>query len=136
MMAEVEAGAGAASSGGDASAKWILCRGCDPAMAQRAGQMLPPKIGNAKLLAVTTDDAFFQALGERKYDAVFFAPGACRYSEAKQPIPGGNAATEGWGLDEYRKKVRQEQGDAVAIVETTKEREIVPLLRQSLGLPQ
>jgi hypothetical protein len=120
---------------GDASSKAILTRGCDPVMAQRAGQMLPPMLGNAMVVGVTEDDDFFTKLAERTWDVVFFAPGACRFSAAKQEIPGGNAKTKGWTLEEYRAVVREHQGDAVPIVETTQEREIVPLLRKSLGLP-
>ena len=132
MINAIAGGAGAAI--GDASEKWVLARGCDPAMAQRAQQMLPPLIGNANLVSCTSDDEFFRLLNERKFDAVFFAPGACRYAAAKQPIPGGNDATQGWGLDEYKQKVKQEQGDGAVIIETTKEPEIVPLMRQALGL--
>ena len=39
----------------------------------------------------------------------------------------------GWGLAEYKAKVQEHQPNA-AIVETTEERQIVPLLRQALGL--
>ena len=95
---------------------------------------MPPLIGNANLVSCSSDDEFFRLLAERKFDAVFFAPGACRYSAAKQPIPGGNEATKGWGLNEHKQKVKEEQGDAVVILETTKEPEIVPLMRQALGL--
>jgi hypothetical protein len=136
MIREIAAGAAAtgAVAGEDASGKWVLARGCDPAMAQRAQQMLPPLIGHANLVSVSSDDEFFRLLGERKFDVVFFAPGACRFSAARQPIPGGNGASEGWGLDDYRQKVREEQGDAVVIVETSSEPEIVPLMRKALGL--
>ena len=127
-------GGGVAPAVGDASAKWVLARGCDPVMAQRARQMLPPLIGDANLVSCTDDDEFFRLLAGRQYDAVFFAPGACRYSAAKQPIPGGNDATKGWTLDDYKQRVREVQGDAVVIVETTREPEIVPLMRRALGL--
>ena len=30
----------------DNSAKWILARGCDPVMAERASKMLPQQLGN------------------------------------------------------------------------------------------
>ena len=40
-----------------------------------------------------------------------------------------------WTLEDYRVAVREKQGDAVPIVETTEERLIVPKLRESLGLP-
>ena len=103
-------------------------------MAARAGKMLPPLLGNVKMVGVTSDDDFFRLLQEEKFDVVSFAPGACRYSAQRQPIPGGNAATAGWSLEEYRAKVRELQGD-VPIVESTEERNMVPLLRNALGLP-
>jgi hypothetical protein len=134
MLREIVDGTGGSASG-DASGKYIIARGCDPQMAARAGTMLPPLLGNANIESFTDDVAFFKQLrGGRKYDVVFFAPGACRYSAAKSPIPGGNEETRGWGLDEYKAVVREAQGD-VPIVETTKEPEIVPLLRRALGLP-
>ena len=134
MLNEIADG-GSSCANGDASSKVVLIRGCDPVMAQRAGTMLPPMLGNAQVSGVTTDDEFFALLQEREFDVVFFAPGACRYSAARQPIPGGNSASSGWSLTEYKAKVREHQGDAVTIVETVEEREIVPLLRQALGLP-
>ena len=105
-------------------------------MAQRAGQMLPPQLGNARIVSSTTDDDFFAKLTATNFAAVMFAPGACRYSAARQPIPGGNAKTKGWTLEEYRFAVREALGDAVPIVETTEERQIIPLLREALGLPK
>lgn len=136
MMNEIAdgGGSGASCADGDASKKSVLVRGCDPQMAARAGKMLPPMLGNAQILGVTDDDTFFDLIQRRKFDVVFFAPGACRFSAARQPIPGGNAASAGWGLVEYKVKVREHLPDA-AIVETTEERQIVPLLRQALGLP-
>ena len=136
MMGEIASAGSGSCASGDASAKTILVRGCDPRMAQRAGQMLPPQLGNAAIESVTTDDDLFAKLGTRKFDVVMFAPGACRYSEARQPIPGGNAKTKGWSLEEYRSAVREALGDAVPIVETTEERLIIPLLREALGLPK
>ena len=104
-------------------------------MAQRAGQMLPPQLGNVGIVSSTTDDDFFSKLTATNFAAVMFAPGACRYSAARQPIPGGNAKTKGWTLEEYRFAVREALGD-VPIVETTEERQIIPLLREALGLPK
>ena len=43
--------------------------------------------------------------------------------------------TKGWTLEEYRFAVREALGD-VPIVETTEERQIIPLLREALGLPK
>jgi hypothetical protein len=134
MLQEAKDGAGNCSTG-DASDKVILVRGCDPVMAERSKQFLPQMLGNAQLVTTTDDDAFISALKQRKYDAVFFAPGACRWSAARAPIPGGNQATRGWTLEEYRGKVRELQGQDVTIVETTSEPEIVPLLRRALKLP-
>ena len=66
-------------------------------------------------------------------DNHLFAPGACRHNASKRPISGENTTTSGWSLEEYRTKVRGTQGGA-PIVETTEEREIVPLLRAALSL--
>lgn len=118
----------------DATSKAVLTRGCDPVMAVRAGKMLPPMIGGATLVGVTRDDVFFRKLKERKWDVVLFAPGACRYDAAKKEIPGSNKDTKGWTLEEYKRAVRELQGDSVSIVTTTDERRIVPLLRKALGL--
>ena len=133
MMADIGEGATCANDADDASAKTILVRGCDPVMAERAGEMLPPLLGGVTIEAATQDDAFFELLNSKKYDAVFFAPGACRWSAARKPIPGGNAETAGWSLDAYRAKVAQLQ-PSTKIVETCEEKDIVPLLRQALGL--
>ena len=132
MMADI--GEGACATTEDASSKTILVRGCDPVMAERAGQMLPPLLGGVTIEAATQDDVFFELLGSSKnYDAVFFAAGACRWSAARKPIPGGNAESKGWSLDDYRAKVAQLQ-PSTKIVETCEEKDIVPLLRQALGL--
>ena len=136
MMADIAAAGSGSCASGDASSKTILIRGCDPVMAQRAGQFLPPQLGNAAIVSSTTDDDFFSKLTAQNFAAVMFAPGACRYSAARQPIPGGNAKTKGWTLEEYRFAVREALGDAVPIVETTEERQIIPLLREALGLPK
>ncbi len=134
MMKEVKNGAGDCSIG-DVSDKVLLLRGCDPVLAERSKQFLPQMLGNVRVVATTDDDTFFAALKQQKYDAVCFAPGACRWSAARQPIPGGNQATRGWTLDQYREKVREIQGQEVSIVESTMESELVPLLRRALQLP-
>ena len=96
--------------------------------------MLPPMLGGAQILTATDDDHFIKLLsGDVKFDVIFFAPGACRWSAAKKPIPGGNSATAGWGIDQYKAFAREKQPDA-RIVETVEEREIVPLLRSALEL--
>ena len=130
-----ELGSSAACAAGDASDKVILTRGCDPIMAERAGKMLPPLLGNVQMIAATDDVHFFELLASRKFDVVAFAPGACRFSAAKQTIPGGSLATKTWTLVEYKAKVREHQGEDVPVVETTAEAEMVPLLRDALGLP-
>jgi hypothetical protein len=139
MMSQVVEGAGrqaaaATDKTAGAADKAVLARGCDRAMAQRASDFIPPAIGSPLFVATVTDDDFIAKLESRSWDVVFFAPGACRYSEAGQPIPGGNAHTAGWSLAEYRTLVRKTQGNDVAIVETTREVEIVPKLRMALGL--
>lgn len=135
MLGEI-ASNGVANRGGTAGAsKTVLARGCDPVMAQRAGQMLPPMLDGATVIGCTSDDELFKHLSSgKKFDAVFFAPGACRYNAARAPIPGGNSKTKGWSLAEYRAAVREHLGADVPIVETTEEREIVPLLRKALRL--
>ena len=114
------------------SDKSILARGCDPEMARRASQMLPPLLGHPELVSCTDDDDFVARLKARTWSVVFFAPGACRYHAAKMPIPGGRPKTRGWSLKQYRALVREHQGEHVPIVETTEERDIIPLLRRAL----
>ena len=87
MFEDVHRGAEKAISNGDASKKWLIGRGCDPVMARQSIEMIPPMLGNVNYVATCDDDTFFAKLKERKYDVVFFAPGACRWSKAKQPIP-------------------------------------------------
>ncbi len=116
----------------DYAHKTILARGCDPVMAERSKSFLPPLLGNCVIESCTDDIAFFNKLDTKKYDVIFFAPGACRWSAAKRPIPGGNDLTKGWGMDEYKKLVRDKQGEDCVIVETTEEKYIVPLLTKAL----
>lgn len=133
-MSAVLAG-GAGKSGGDASAKTILGRGCDPVLAARSSKFLPPMLGNCGIVTATNDDDWLALLKARKYDVIFFAPGACRWSKAKMPIPGGVARTSGWSLDDYIREAKLQQGDDVPIAATEYESEIVPILRNALGLP-
>ena len=116
----------------DKSDKWILARGCDPEMGRRSVEILPPMLGNPKMVSVTNDDDFILKLKARKWSVIFFAPGACRYDAASMPIPGSRKQTEGWGLEQYRNLVKQYQGDDVKIVETKDEQEIIPLLKEAL----
>ena len=148
LFAEVAAGAAAAAAGtpaaaalADASGKLVLARGCDPVMAARSQSFLPPLLNNARVDAYSSDADFFAQLarirsgGAQRPDVVFFAPGACRWSEARQPIPGGiPGVSHGWSLQQYHERVREELGADICIVGTTREAEIVPLLRQALKL--
>ena len=137
MIGEIAGGApptSAACASDHVSTKALLVRGCDPEMAKRASKMLPPLLGNPIFDTATDDDTFIGKLKARKWDVVMFAPGACRHDAARREIPGGNAVTRGWTLEQYRALVRKHQGDDVPIVETTEEREIVDKLRKALSL--
>jgi len=133
MISQIKSGGDAVVS--DLSDATLLVRGCDPTMAAKAQQFLPSMLGlrNSTQMVSTTDDVdFFDQLSRSQWDIVMFAPGACRWSEAKQPIPGGNEETKNWSLSEYRVKVRKALGENIQIVETTDEKNIVPLLREAL----
>ena len=116
----------------DHSNKTILARGCDPTLSAWATKALPPQIGNPKYVATTNDVDFVAKLKERQWSVVYFAPGACRFSAANMQIPGGNAATQGWTLDEYKALVHQYQGEEIKIVESTMESNSLDLLREAL----
>ena len=141
MFAEVAAGSGGARNG-DARGKVIMTRGCDPVMAAHSVSFLPPMLGGATILPYTEDDKLFADLDAMRAgrmaraDVVFFAPGACRWSAAKLPIPGGNKVSHGWGLEKYHARVREALGPDVPIVGSEREADIVPLLREALGLPK
>jgi hypothetical protein len=133
--------AGGGERAGDASKKFILGRGCDPVMAAQSASILPPLLGGCRICAFSDDDSFFKELeamrkGEKaKPDVVFFAPGACRWSAARRPIPGGIAGlSHGWSLEQYYAHVRGALGEDITIVSTAAEAEMVPLLRKALGL--
>jgi len=102
-------------------------------MARRASKVMPALLGGVEFVSCTNDDDFVEKLRARAWSVVFFAPGACRFSAANMPIPGGRTQTRGWGLAEYRALVRQYQGDHIPIVETTDEREIIRRLRHALA---
>ena len=112
--------------------KTILARGCDPVMSLNASKAIPPLIGNPEYVPTTNDVDFIKQLESKKWSVIFFAPGACRYSAAKQAIPGGSINTEGWTLEQYRELVYKLQGNDVQIVETMDERETVGLLKRAL----
>jgi hypothetical protein len=118
----------------DNSRKSILARGCDPQISQWASRHFPPLLGDPEYVPTTNDVDFLEKLESRTWSVVFFAPGACRFSAGQLPIPGGNAGTQGWTLEEYRELVRKHQGQAVQIVETVEEQKALELLKSALGL--
>ena len=132
MFAEAVKGAGHEVPKG-AVGKVVLCRGCDPVMAAAAPRIMGPLLGGCDLVVCTDDDEFQRLLQLRKYDVIHFAPGACRWSAAKKPIPGGNTKTRGWTLEDY-KSLCAEYQPGVPIVETTEESKMVGLLRKALDL--
>lgn len=115
------------------SNKSILARGCDPLASLRASEAIPPLVGNPRYVPTTSDEDFIEKLKSQKWSLIFFAPGACRFSAAKMQIPGGNAQTKGWTLEEYRALVQKYQGNEVQIVETQDEQETVSLLKSALA---
>jgi hypothetical protein len=116
----------------DNSKKSILIRGCDPEMGRRAIELLTPVLGNPEIVSVTNDDDFITELKKKEWSVIHFAPGACRYDSTESPIPGSRTQTKGWRLTEYKTLVKKYQGQEIKIVETTYERQIVPLLRKAL----
>lgn len=116
----------------DNARKSVLARGCDPYASLEASRAIPPLIGNPDYVPTTTDEDFIEKLRSRDWSVVFFAPGACRFSAAHRPIPGGSSQTMGWTLKQYRELVREYQGDRIEIVETLDETETVSLLRAAL----
>ncbi|MEM7347412.1 MAG: hypothetical protein AAF485_24500 [Chloroflexota bacterium] len=116
----------------DNSRKSILARGCDPNLSSWAEKALPPLIGNPEYVATTNDVDFIEKLKSRKWSVIYFAPGACRFSAAKRPIPGGISQTQGWTLEQYRELVRQYQGETIQIAESQEENESLNQLRHAL----
>jgi len=117
---------------GSNSTKTIIARGCDPGLSAWAERSLPSVLGDPEYVATTDDVEFFRQLEAHTWSVVYFAPGACRFSAARQPIPGGNADTRGWTLEEYREAVRAHQGEDVEIVDTPYEQEAAGLLVAAL----
>lgn len=116
----------------DNTTKRILARGCDPSMSLHASKMIPPLVGNPEYVPTTNDADFIEKLKSEKWSVIFFAPGACRYSAAELPIPGGNIDTKGWTLEQYRELVYKHQGKSVEIVEAMDESQTVALLKVAL----
>ena len=112
--------------------KSILARGCVPSASYEASKALPPRLGNPEYVPTTTDEDFIEKLQSQEWSVVFFAPGACRFSAASQPIPGGNTQTKGWTLDQYHELVRRHQSDNIQIVESLDERQTLSLLTEAL----
>ena len=93
----------------DNSKKRILARGCDPQLSLSFAKVAPSLLGNPEYIPTTTDDDFIDKLKSQKWSIIYFAPGACRFSAAKQQIPGGNMNTKGWTLAEYRALIEELQ---------------------------
>jgi hypothetical protein len=86
----------------DNSRKSILARGCDPSASLEASRAIPPLIGYPQYVPTTNDEEFVEKLRTRKWSVVHFAPGACRFGAARQPIPGESSQTLGWTLEQNR----------------------------------
>ena len=117
----------------DHSNKRILARGCDPIASKHAALALPPLLGNPEYIATTNDEEFIEKLTQEKWSVIFFAPGACRFNAANQPIPGGNTQTQGWSIDQYKAFVRQTQGSEIQMVETPFEQDTLINLKAALA---
>ena len=116
----------------DYSNKSILARGCDPTLSAQFARVAPSLLGNVTYIPTTNDADFVAKLKEQRWSMIYFAPGACRYSAANMQIPGGNEATAGWTLEEYRAMVKELQGDDVVIVETPSEQGALQLMLEGL----
>lgn len=117
----------------DNSKKSILARGCDPTLSLQFSKVVPPLVGNAAYIPTTSDVDFVEKLKSRKWSVVYFAPGACRFSAAKQQIPGGNNETKGWTLEEYKELIHKLQGVDIQIVESLHEQGAIELLNKALA---
>jgi len=116
----------------DNSKKTILARGCDPILSRKFAEIAPSMLNNVTYIPTTNDSDFFEKLKNEKWSVVYFAPGACRYSNAKQRIPGSVDSTKSWSLEEYHNFIYQHQGKDVIIVETPYESESLELLKAGL----
>ncbi len=116
----------------DNSKKSILARGCDPVTSLQFSKIVPSLVGNAVYVPTTDDTDFINKLKSDKWSVIYFAPGACRYSAAKQQIPGGNYDTQGWTLDQYKALIHELQGEDIQIVESLHEQGAIELLNKAL----
>ena len=114
------------------SNKRILARGCDPHLSLEFAKVAPSLLGGVEYIPTTTDEEFFEKLRNQEWSLVYFAPGACRYSAAKQRIPGSNEETKSWTLKEYKELILELQGNEIQIVETPQESEAIALLNAAL----
>lgn len=114
------------------SNKRILARGCDPVLSLQFAKIAPQLLGNVTYIPTTNDVDFIKKLKTNRWSVIYFAPGACRYSAAKQQIPGGNYETEGWTLDQYKELIRTLQGEDIQIVESIHEQGGIELLNTAL----
>ncbi|MCT4624503.1 MAG: hypothetical protein N4A46_12855 [Schleiferiaceae bacterium] len=116
----------------DNSKKRILARGCDPQLTQSFGKMISPQIGNPEYVGVSNDVEFLEKLKTEQWSVIYFAPGACRFSDAKMPIPGGNMDTQGWTLEDYKKVIIEYQSEDIQIAESLYESESLNELVKAL----
>ncbi|MBB6462219.1 hypothetical protein [Flammeovirga kamogawensis] len=116
----------------DNSRKTVLARGCDPVVSLEFSKIVPPLIGNAIYVPTTNDVEFIEKLKSQKWSVVYFAPGACRFSAVKKPIPGGNIDTRGWTLEQYKALVKEYQGEEIEIAESPFESESIQALNKAL----
>lgn len=116
----------------DHSLKRILARGCDPTMTQEFGKMVPALIGNPEYVGTSTDEEFLHKIKTEQWSVVFFAPGACRFSQAQMHIPGGNSETQGWSIEQYKELIIEFQGKDIQFAETPYEQETIQVLKDAL----
>ena len=116
----------------DNSKKRILARGCDPHLSFEFAKVAPSLTGNAEYVPTTNDVDFIEKLKSQKWSVIYFAPGACRFSAAKQQIPGGNVDTRGWTLEQYKKLIYELQGNDIQIAESLYESESLAALNKAL----
>jgi hypothetical protein len=117
----------------DNSKKRVLARGCDPVLSEQFASVAPALTGGAEYVPTWNDADFIEKLQSEKWSVVYFAPGACRYSAAQQPIPGGNMITEGWSLENYITLAKELQGQDLEIAESPFESNSLDALKAALA---